>query len=697
MGLWMNIFFKIVIFLIIVSNLTANTTIDSLQLEIKNAKNDSIKKVYFQNLINYTTNRYSDKAQVYIDQYKKFGENINNDVIVLHAEQFRAILFARTGKIKESNELLLNILPEVKATNTPQLIAGNYNLIGTNYNRLGKFRLAAENLNKSIEISKKHNINSMLGNNYIIMGILNSDMGQYSEAEQYYLKAIDIYSKLKDNDMLGLIYNNLASIYTQNKDYELALDYYDKSVEIDLAEGDSTGLAINYHNIGATMHSMGNKQKAFEYILLSKEIKTKIGNKISIAISDVALGEMYMIERNFIKAISHLRQAEKVLVEEGINQKLLNTYILLDSTYKLQGNYIRAYEYSKKFSDLKDSIYTKDQTQIVSELNARFDLENKEKENEILRIKNEQQSIFVIVAIIIIVLVAIFSILLYYKNKKIQKINNDLIENKKKIEEQNYQLETMNIELDAINKELIHTNDELKELNTTKNKFFSIISHDLKGPVYAQSSIVSIIADDYDRLSDDDKKEYLALLNDSTTHTSHLLENLLTWGRSQMGEISVNFDDFDLHANIEQTVSLLRSNANLKNITIESNCPENTMIHADPNLISTVIRNVTNNSIKFTPDGGRIKIEYSKPNEKEHLLIISDNGVGMSEKTAKDLFRLDKAKSTPGTKDEKGTGLGLIIVKEFIDKHNGSIWVKSEEGKGTKTFFTIPTTINSEH
>jgi signal transduction histidine kinase len=370
--------------------------------------------------------------------------------------------------------------------------------------------------------------------------------------------------------------------------------------------------------------------------------------------------------------------------------------VLLDSTYSQVGDFRNAYNYLRKFIALKDSVFTKEQTKIITELNAKFDVENKRIENEILRIRNDRQNIYIIVGIIILIIIATFGVVLYFKNRTVHKINSDLEKSKKKVEDQNFELETMNIELDTMNQELIHANEGLKELNTMKDKFFSIISHDLKGPVYAQSNIISIMADDFESVSEQDKKEYLELLNESTTHTTHLLENLLTWGRSQMNKITVNYTDFDLYQNIEQTVSLLRTNANLKNITIENHCPEGTMMKADPNLISTVIRNVTNNSIKFTPDGGTIKIEYSKPNIKDHLVTISDNGVGMDQETASYLFRLDKAKSTPGTKDEKGTGLGLIIVKEFIDKHNGSIWVKSEIGKGTKTFFTIPVEIEKK-
>jgi len=685
-----------IIFISFWCSLNANKTIDSLQKEIANAKNNSLKKIHFQNLVDFAIHQKQSEATKYIDMYSNFGKESKNDTTILHAEQFRAILKAQKGKINESNELLIEILPKLKKLNNPEILARNYNLMGTNYYRLGEHAKAAELFELSIEICTNHKLVNVLGSNYIMLGILNNSIAQFKSSEHYYLKAIELFSNTDDKEMLATIYKNLANLYTQLKNYKPALEYYKKSEIIDIEVQDSSGLAITYHNIGVNLYSQKQYKKSLEYIKKSKGIKIRLGNEISVAHSDLALGEISMLSKDYSASLKYLKSAEKVFLESGLSDLLLNTYDLLDSVYTLTHNYKMSREYLKKFSTLKDSIYTKDQSQIVSELNAKYDLADKElaitkkeKENELLKLKNDRQTLYIILAIIIIVLIAVFITILYLKNITVHRINNDLIENKKKIEEQNTQLEKMNIELEVMNKELIHTNNELTELNITKDKFFSIISHDLKGPVYAQSNIVSILSDDYDSISDKDKKEFLDLLNDSSTQTTYLLENLLTWGRSQMNKIDVNFDTFDLRENIEQTVSFLKSNANLKDITINNNCPKNTVIHADPNLISTVIRNITNNSIKFTSNGGLIKIDYSKPNS-EHLITISDSGVGMSEETARNLFRLDKANSTPGTNDEKGTGLGLIIVKEFIDKHKGNIWVKSEIGKGTRTNFTIP-------
>jgi tetratricopeptide (TPR) repeat protein len=378
-GLLMKILLKIFAIFIILTNLEANNTIDSLKKEIRFAKSDSIKKSLYQDLLSYTTRRYPDKSIEFINQYKQFGESIDDPYIIYKAEQFRAISFARTGKINESNELLLELLPEVRDTKDQLLIARQLNLMGANYNRLGKYDKAAESLKESIEISKANDLNDLLGVNYIIMGILNSDIGNYYESEQFYKKAIEIYTILNDTEMLGLIYSNMASIYKHSQEYELALDYYNKSLEIDIAEADSNGIAITYHNIGANLYDMGEKKKGLEYLLLSKEIKKKLGNKISAAISDIALGEVYLNDKEFGKAIYYLKQAEKTFFDSGIGEKLLASYMLLDSTFRQVGDYKNAYSYLRKLFDLTDSMFTKEQTKIITELNAKFDVENKRK------------------------------------------------------------------------------------------------------------------------------------------------------------------------------------------------------------------------------------------------------------------------------------------------------------------------------
>lgn len=249
-----------------------------------------------------------------------------------------------------------------------------------------------------------------------------------------------------------------------------------------------------------------------------------------------------------------------------------------------------------------------------------------------------------------------------------KKLEESIQANTKKIEEQN--------------QELKRSEQKLKELNATKDKFFSIIAHDLKNPFNIILGLTDLLSEDYESFSDSDKKELLSELNLSSKTTYTLLENLLTWALSQQGRIEVKKEELNLAELAQASVSPYTPNSRKKNIDIEIDVPEDQMIFVDKYTMSFMIGNIVNNAVKFTPEGGSINIA-SKSDSEWIELLIRDTGVGMSEKQINKLFRIEESNSTLGTNNEKGTGLGLILCKEFIKKNGGDIRVESEIGKGS--------------
>lgn len=241
--------------------------------------------------------------------------------------------------------------------------------------------------------------------------------------------------------------------------------------------------------------------------------------------------------------------------------------------------------------------------------------------------------------------------------------------------------------------EILATQERLREANASKDKFFSIIAHDLKNPVYNLISLSDFLIQNIDVWKLDKIKEFVKYINDSSKQGFNLLENLLVWSRSQTGKIKLKPMIFNLNDIIRENMYLHKNSAFSKNIEIISdNCHES-FVYADTNMISTVLRNLISNAIKYTPEGGKIIIsceEIENEENKFRKVIVRDTGVGIKEKDIPKLFAIDNNFSTPGTRDEKGTGLGLILCHEFITQNNGKIWVESEFGKGSKFIFTIP-------
>ncbi len=237
--------------------------------------------------------------------------------------------------------------------------------------------------------------------------------------------------------------------------------------------------------------------------------------------------------------------------------------------------------------------------------------------------------------------------------------------------------------------ELRAAQQDLCEANATKDKFFSIIAHDLKNPFNALVGITKILLNDYERFDAEKKKELIQMLYDSSQQGYKLLENLLSWSRIQTGRMTWNPEHIDLFTYTFESMTLLKTAAENKCLSLISEIEKNTMLYADANMVTMVMRNLVSNAIKFTPEKGEVRITSKTVGDDEQVMI-SDTGIGIKAQDIDRLFRIDMHHSTPGTADEQGTGLGLILCKEFVEKNGGKIWAESEFGKGSRFIFSIP-------
>lgn len=240
-----------------------------------------------------------------------------------------------------------------------------------------------------------------------------------------------------------------------------------------------------------------------------------------------------------------------------------------------------------------------------------------------------------------------------------------------------------------IENELKKNEAELKALNTTKDKLFSVIAHDLRGPVGTSADLLGVMIESYDELASDEQFKMLEILKNSAVSTYGLLETLLNWSVIQTGNLVFKPELFDVSKCIDSTVKNLIPSAFSKNITLVFEPLDEVLVYADENMIQTVFRNLIGNAIKYTNRGGLIEVKIDNQAQATFFSVV-DNGVGMEEETRKNLFVLNQQNSKYGTENEKGTGLGLILCKEFIEKSGGHIRVESEKGQGSCFIFDIP-------
>lgn len=266
--------------------------------------------------------------------------------------------------------------------------------------------------------------------------------------------------------------------------------------------------------------------------------------------------------------------------------------------------------------------------------------------------------------------------------EEMQKLISDLMKSKETIEKQLQELNYLNIQLQT-------SEEELKKTNAAKDKFFSIIAHDLRSPFAGLLGLTKMISDDILQLTKDEILEMALAMNQSAVFIYDLLENLLHWSRVQGGIIEYNEEKINVLNIVQDNITLLINTAQQKNINLSSNIKDDLFVLFDKNILNTILRNLAANAIKFTYPGGTVQISAKALTDKIQF-TVEDNGVGIDKTKLDMIFRIDKQFTSLGTSKEKGTGLGLVLCKDLIEKFGGEIWVESELGVGSKFFFTIP-------
>lgn len=230
---------------------------------------------------------------------------------------------------------------------------------------------------------------------------------------------------------------------------------------------------------------------------------------------------------------------------------------------------------------------------------------------------------------------------------------------------------------------------QLRELNSTKDKLFSIIAHDLRSPFNSILGFSELLIENPRSFDVSESEEYLGMINSTAKNTLILLENLLAWAKSQTGNIICNPEKTNFSAIVSEILDISKSIAKIKNISLKHIQTDTIEVYVDVNMLKTILRNLISNAIKYTHSNGEIVLSAVQ-NKNNIEISVADNGVGMSEETQSKLFKFESIVTTTGTANEKGSGLGLILCKEFVEKHGGEIWVKSEPEKGSAFIFSLP-------
>lgn len=553
-------------------------------------------------------------------------------------------LYMDRDELSKCLHYYLGALPFYEEEKDTTTICQLYTNFGLLYNKLEVFDKSIEYYKKAIAMTDSTFMNGYFLTNMLTnIGVLYQSVKKDQKTALFYLKRAEyIAVAFKIQDLLRVTYSNIGDVYYQNNDYKTALDYYNKAYNIidkDMNKAEYASLLIN---IGAALHKTGKNDKAKEYVQKGlREAKTA-----------------------------------KTLTSES---RAYNCLYKIDSA---QNNYRSALANINMFIALNDSIRELGSRKKIAELEINFDIAKKEKENQYLKEENnlnvqiiKRQRMILVYGFIITLSFAIVIITIFWSRFHLKRLNKEL--------------KLKNHEIEIQQSEIKEQNQTLQELNKTKDVFFGIISHDLRSPFGVFLGFLDILNNDYHEMNEKDRLEIIKILIDTGNNTFLLLENLLDWSLIQRGLITPNPCKTNLFEQAQNVLELLQQKASIKNQTILNNIDKNIFVWADPKTINTILRNISNNALKFTPDGGTI--EFSNRYTNGYIeTCISDTGIGIPEKFIDQIFKLDSNIKRKGTNQETGTGLGLILCKEFVEMSGGNIYLESEEGKGSKFYFTVP-------
>lgn len=610
------------------------------------------------------------------------------------------ISFAATGQSKQVDSLLKLLDKENIDSNRLKI----YRSLGDFYidNNPGK---AIEFFQNAVELSKKTNNNKQLANNCYSIAFCYRNTGDYTKSVEYYLKAVRVYEADKDLRRLANAYMSLAIVHSYNKDFKNASAYHAKAKELIVIRKDTFQLCSLYTDIGTLfdqrkMYDSANiyLQQAYDFAVAIKDEQMAIDCLSNIGLTYKHEGKTKEALANFQKVLlafkqqqtepdryaavynnigaTYAQEGNKILAVDAFNKSLAyasasqNPYIEMENYNNMSDLYGKTADfknqafYLKKYYNIKDSLFSADKKNQLTQLEADYNIEKKnieiiKKEGEV-QVQKDQKNLLLMLAIAAAVVVVV---IVFFYNR---------------IKNKNVLLANQNVQIN-------NQKNELQTLNSVKDRLFSIISHDLRNPLVNLRSYFSLA--DNPNLSEEKKLAYKNQTLNAVTQTTSLLDNLLVWANMQIKETKPQIKIVNVEDAVLDALDNVNTQALQKKITIQKNLDATSAL-GDQNIITIAVRNLLTNALKYSNENSTVEINTFHTNNNI-IIQIADEGVGMSAEKINQLLS-NEVETTAGTAGEKGTGLGVFLVKELLQKINAELLIESMVGKGSTFSIKLP-------
>lgn len=548
------------------------------------------------------------------------------------------------------------------------LLAQIYIKTATAYSHKAVYDKSMELAIRGLEIGERIKDTLTIFDAHTNLGIDLFIQEDYQRAREHFDLAERLIFRYGDSTRLGHAINNVGLVVGYLEGYQEEIERYERAREIFRLKGMQEGFANTVMNLGTAYNSLERYDEAVQAFNEALYIYQALKYSAAEEQAYLNLGETYLDQKEFEKALKATYKA--LQISKKYNYKLDELYSieLLAKIHAGLQQYDSAYLYNLRSVALKDSLFNLEKENIRSEMEAKYETEKKEQTIVQLRqdtmikdLQVQQEKQWRNNLIMLAGSLGIIAILFYSRFR-----------NKKKATE-----------------ELNQKNEELKKLNGFKDRLFAVISHDLKSPLSAFNNLTLSLADNAKHISSDEIEEYLRNLNQSSMDLSRLLNNLLEWALSQTGGIGYQPQLINCKLVIEEVTKQLGPAIAERKIKLDYFVPAELTAYADQNMVIIVLRNLLSNAIKFSDTGSAITI-FAGKNDGLITLGVKDCGAGISTEDQAKLFDPSADVHTIGSSGEKGTGIGLILCKDLVERNGGNIYVESKLGAGSNFYFSLP-------
>lgn len=674
----------LILILSVISGFSQSEELDSLTIQLAYQNPDSTKVNTSIKIIEilYNSKTY-DRALSYINQSEKLSSNLNYTKGSAEITKYKAFIYAENDDYINALSHFNNAKELYSVLKDSLNIAVINNNIGVLEIKNGNFETGLQYSYKAIKQLERKGSKRDLAKAYTSLAAAYLNTGAFDNALKYNLKVLKVEEDLKNNEGIILANYNIGNLYAKEERPNKAIEYLEQSLTYPIQNSDSLKTLV-YPKLGEQYLKQNLNKKATFYLTKAIRLNRNAENKEGILNALNSLAQLNYEEGNFKTAQNQLTEAGSLGRALNNNKELLKTYNLLKTIDSTNNKFENAYAWQREYYTVKQKIDNqklKDQQQLAkTKIETSPIIEDTITTPTLLNnnnvVNNNQAKIDKLTLITYallgaFIIAATFLLIIYLKRNNRIKYMRELEEKNKKIELQN--------------NAILEQSKHLEEINKVKDRLFSIVSHDLKDSLSSTKGFIDLLKEG--SLSHEEFNRMLPELSENANNASLLLFNLLNWSKSQMQALEPSPSLFDIQDVFKEKLKLVEHKIETKGIILKDKTLRD-FIYADKSMVEIIIQNLLANAVKFSKKGDVISISNHISDGKS-IISIADSGVGISKQNQKLLFKKD-AFTTIGTKEEKGTGLGLTICKELVELNHGKIWVDSTENIGSTFYIELP-------